>query len=282
MARSDKKSSTAILGFTDSTHTSHFWRRRGADLGRAPNTNDDRVRVNQLVESVIADWSGYWRRLLDHTGGQVIQNNFDSPPARALDNHDRRHPAGLSGFIDRVNLRLAEQAPIGVTIHDLDHLAASAGRWTWGDERFFHLAKLPCAPECQVDYAHSVASVVAALRGATRKCLVLDLDNTLWGGVIGDDGLGGIRLGQGDPEGEAFAALQRYARDLRRRGVLLAVCSKNNDATAREVFEKHSEMILRPGDIACFLANWDDKATNLRRIARELNIGTNARSICRR
>ena len=246
------------------------------DLGHVPNTNDDRTRVNELVELEIADWTASWQRILQRTGGQVIQNNFDSPPARALDNHDRRHSSGLSRFIDRVNLALMEHAPSGVTIHDLDHLAAAAGRWTWGDERFFHLAKLPCAPECQVDYAHSVASVIAALRGVTRKCLVLDLDNTLWGGVIGDDGLGGIRLGQGDAEGEAFAAFQRYVLDLRRRGILLAVCSKNNEAIAREVFEKHSEIILRTGDIACFIANWDDKATNLRRIARELNIGTNA------
>jgi FkbH-like protein len=246
------------------------------DLAHVPNFNDDSASVNDLVASEVSDWSALWQRLIEGAGGQVVQNNFDAPPARALDNHDRRHPAGLSTFIDRVNLALAEQAPSGVTIHDLDHLAACAGRWAWSDERFFHLAKLPCAPECHVGYAHSAASVIAALRGVSHKCLVLDLDNTLWGGIIGDDGLGGIRLGQGDAEGEAFAAFQRYVLGLRRRGVLLAVCSKNHEATAREVFGRHSEMVLRPSDIACFVANWDDKATNLRRIARELNIGMNA------
>jgi FkbH-like protein len=91
--------------------------------------------------------------------------------------------------------------------------------------------------------------------------------------VIGDDGIGGIRLGQGGPEGEAYLAFQRYVKDLRRRGVLLAVCSKNTDQIAREVFEKHPEMVLRLEDVACFVANWEDKASNLRTIAVRLNIG---------
>ncbi len=121
-----------------------------------------------------------------------------------------------------------------------------------------------------------MASVLAARLGLTKKCLVLDLDNTCWGGVIGDDGLGGIRLGQGDAEGEAFVAFQQYAKALKQRGVLLAVCSKNEERIAREVFEKHTEMVLRMDDIACFVANWNDKAANLREIARRLNIGLNS------
>ncbi len=187
-----------------------------------------------------------------------------------------RHPASLGRYIAGVNLALQDVAPPFVTLHDVDHLSASAGRWAWGDERFYYHAKLPCAPEFLVPYAHSLASLIAAQAGHARKCLVLDLDNTIWGGVIGDDGIGGIRLGQGDAEGEAFLALQHYARDLSRRGVILAVCSKNNEATAREAFEKHSEMVLRLNDIACFTCNWDDKATNLRRIAKHLDIGLNA------
>jgi FkbH-like protein len=175
-----------------------------------------------------------------------------------------------------VNLALQDVAPSFVTIHDIDQLAAAWGRVTWGDERFFHHAKLPCGPEQLVDYAHSLSSLILAQLGVVRKCLVLDLDNTLWGGVIGDDGLGGIRLGQGDPESESFVAFQRYVQALERRGVILAVCSKNTESVAREVFEKHPEMVLRLEDIACFVANWDDKATNLARIANQLNIGLNS------
>ncbi|HYW79229.1 MAG TPA: HAD-IIIC family phosphatase, partial [Thermoguttaceae bacterium] len=161
-------------------------------------------------------------------------------------------------------------------IHDVDHLAATAGRWAFSDERFFHHAKLPCSPEHLVDYAHNVASILLADLGLSKKCLVLDLDNTLWGGVIGDDGLGGIRLGQGDAEGEAFLSFQRYVRGLQQRGVILAVCSKNEEHIAQEVFREHPEMVLRLNDIACFVANWTDKATNLRTIAERLNIGLNS------
>ena len=110
-------------------------------------------------------------------------------------------------------------------------------------------------------------------RGKSSKCLVLDLDNTLWGGVIGDDGLDGIALGQGSAAGEAHVALQRYAKRLLERGVILAVCSKNDEANALAPFQQHPEMVLKQSDIACFVANWQDKAGNLRHIAKTLNIG---------
>src|SRR6185503_3868600 len=113
-------------------------------------------------------------------------------------------------------------------------------------------------------------------QGRSFKCLVLDLDNTLWGGIIGDDGLEGIVLGQGSPMGEAFVAFQDYARELSRRGVILAVCSKNDDANALEPFDEHPDMVLRRSDIASFVANWSDKAANIRAIAQELNIGLDA------
>ena len=122
-------------------------------------------------------------------------------------------------------------------------------------------------------YGDLLGRLLAAQQGRSYKCLVLDLDNTLWGGVIGDDGLDGIVLGQGSALGEAHVAFQHYARDLSRRGVILAVCSKNDEANALEPFEKHPDMVLRRADIACFVANWTDKAANIREIARRLNIG---------
>jgi FkbH-like protein len=246
------------------------------DLAHVPLLTDDRDRVRERVRLEVRDLAALWQTLHDRVGCQILQNTFDLPPWRTLSNHDRRHPAGLGSYLAQVNQALAEEAPAFVTLHDVDHLAASAGRWVWHDERFFHHAKVPCAPECLMDYAHSVAAILGAQIGLSRKCLVLDLDNTLWGGVIGDDGLGGIRLGQGDAESEAFHAFQKYVKGLRNRGVILAVCSKNEDHIAREVFEKHPEMILRLDDIATFVANWDDKATNLRTIALNLNIGLNA------
>jgi len=245
-------------------------------LGRRPANSDSPVRVDELVAEEVAAWSSLWHTAHDRLDCQIIQNNFDPPPSRSLSNHEMRHHAGLARFIARVNLALQDAAPPFVTIHDVDHLSAAAGRWTWGDDRFYFHAKMPCAPEFLAAYAHSVASIVAAAGGKAKKCLVLDLDNTLWGGVIGDDGIGGIRLGQGDAEGEAFVAMQHYVKDLANRGVILAVCSKNTDSIAREAFERHPEMVLKLEDIACFVANWDDKATNLRRIARQLEIGVDS------
>jgi FkbH-like protein len=135
------------------------------------------------------------------------------------------------------------------------------------------VAKLPFTQEFVPLYADHLLRLVAASTGMARKCLVLDLDNTLWGGVVGDDGIQGLVLGQGDAVGEAFLAVQRAAHWLHSRGVLLAVCSKNDDAVARAAFRDHPDMLLRLEDIAVFQANWHDKATNLRAIAAALSIG---------
>jgi FkbH-like protein len=108
--------------------------------------------------------------------------------------------------------------------------------------------------------------------GRTKKCLVLDLDNTLWGGVVGDDGLAGIHIGEGSPEGEAFKAFQTYVRQLRERGVVLAVCSKNDDGIARSAFTDHPDMVLRRDDFVVFKANWEPKSQNLRAMALEMDL----------
>jgi FkbH-like protein len=246
------------------------------DLIRRPSLGHDRAEVAALVDAEVADWTTLWRTAHDRLGCLILQNSFDRPVWRQMDNHEMRHPASLWRFISRVNEALADAAPPYVVLHDVDSLGALAGRRTWGDDRYFFHAKLPCAPEFIVDYGFSVASLLAARSGLSKKCLVLDLDNTCWGGVIGDDGMHGIRLGQGSAEGEAFLAFQQYAKALKERGVLLAVCSKNEEPIAKEVFEKHTEMVLRLDDISCFMANWTDKAANLREIARRLNIGVNS------
>ncbi len=243
------------------------------DLTQHPGYASEAADVGKVVEAEYAEWAGLWQRAHQDLGCQIIQNNFTLPSWRPFANHETRHPGSPGRYLALVNQKLAEAAPSYVNIHDVDFLASLAGRSRWDDPRFYHQAKLPCDPECLVDYAHSVASIVAAQLGLAKKCLVLDLDNTLWGGVIGDDGLGGIRLGQGDPAGEAFLEFQKYAQSLRRRGVLLAVCSKNEHQVAWEVFEKHPEIALRHGDFSCFMANWNDKASNLRAIAQQLNIG---------
>jgi FkbH-like protein len=157
-------------------------------------------------------------------------------------------------------------------LNDVDFLAASVGRTQWFDARMWNMAKTPCRLEHLPLLAQSLLDTVFAASGIITKCVVLDLDNTLWGGVIGDDGLEGIALGEFD-EGEAFVAFQSFIRELKRRGIILAVVSKNEHANAVLPFREHPHMALREEDISVFVANWDNKADNIRLVQKTLNIG---------
>jgi FkbH-like protein len=183
-------------------------------------------------------------------------------------------PLALAEAFNRALIGWARDA--GVVIIDTARAAAAVGLSRWHDPRQWHNAKLAVAPDAVPAHADLVVRTIAAIRGKARKCLVLDLDNTLWGGVIGDDGVEGIVLGQGSGRGEAHLAVQQMALDLRSRGVILAVCSKNEDAAARLPFRQHPDMLLKEAHIAVFQANWQDKASNLRAIAAALNIGIDA------
>jgi FkbH-like protein len=188
--------------------------------------------------------------------------------------NEHRLPGSAAQVIARINAQLRPMADkAGVDLLTVDTRAARDGIAAWHDIGLWHRAKQEIAPTAAPFYGDMVGRLVAALQGRSFKCLVLDLDNTLWGGVIGDDGMDGIVLGQGSPLGEGYTAFQEYARDLSRRGIILAVCSKNDEANAVEPFEKHPEMTLKRNDIASFFANWQDKASNIKAIAAELNIG---------
>lgn len=164
----------------------------------------------------------------------------------------------------------------GDYVFDAQALAETVGTQNWQDPAQWNLYKLPFAQSLVPVYTDHVARLLAAIRGLARKCLVLDLDNTVWGGIIGDDGMHGIKVGQGDGTGEAHLEVQKMALALRDRGIMLAVCSKNEDATARQPFKDHPDMLLREEHITVFQANWRDKASNLEAIARTLNIGLDA------
>lgn len=191
--------------------------------------------------------------------------------------YDRVEAGSPYSLVAAFNRKLAEWAGSGdVVLVDVARLAKTVGLEVWDEPRHWHTSKLGFSPDLIPVYADVVARTIAAVLGKSRKCLVLDLDNTLWGGVIGDDGLSRIALGQGSATGEAFVAIQRLALELRSRGVVLAVCSKNEEDAARLPFREHPDMLLREDHIAVFQANWTDKAANLRVIAETLNIGLDA------
>jgi FkbH-like protein len=183
-------------------------------------------------------------------------------------------PTSPNGTIRELNASIgAMVSGGGDVLFDVAQLANTVGLSNWHSPSHWNMAKLPFSDDFCPLYAEHVCRVIGALRGKSRRCLILDLDNTVWGGVIGDDGLEGIELAEGDASGEAYRAVQQMALALRERGVVLAVCSKNEDEIARLPFRKHPEMLLRENHIAVFQANWNDKPTNIRAIAKELSLG---------
>jgi FkbH-like protein len=200
-----------------------------------------------------------------------------APADRHLGSYDALLAGARASQVERLNRAIRERCADGRgLLFDVAWLAATFGLGEWHDDAAWHLAKQPFAHAALPAYGESLARLLGAIRGKSRKALVLDLDNTVWSGVIGDDGIDGINLAQGDATGEAHLALQRYALELRERGVVLAVSSKNEDEVARAVFRDHPDMLLREAHIAVFQANWNDKASNLKAIAEMLNIGTDA------
>jgi FkbH-like protein len=203
-----------------------------------------------------------------------IFQTLAAPPEVNFGSLDRVLPGTTRNLIDGINRGICE-AVLGTEdiILDVASIAETVGLHEWHCPRQWNLGKFPFSETYLPLYADHVARIVAAMRGKSRRCLILDLDNTFWGGVIGDDGLEGIRVAQGDATGEAHLAVQQMALALRDRGIVLAVSSKNEDETARIPFRHHPEMLLKEEHFAVFQANWNDKATNIKAIADELSLG---------
>lgn len=230
--------------------------------------------VEKVVEAAVSKLSTLWSLAIEATGGQVIQQTILPTMPPLLGSNEHRLPGSQRWLIECLNYRLREAADAaGVDILALDIRLAQDGLASWHSPVLWHRAKQEISPAAAGLYGEYVARLITAQKGRSKKCLVLDLDNTLWGGVIGDDGLNGIVLGQGSALGEAFVAFQSYAKELSMRGIILAVCSKNDESNALAPFSEHPEMVLRTSDIACFVANWQDKPANIKIIAERLNIG---------
>jgi FkbH-like protein len=234
---------------------------------------DPRAAQEAQAKQVVDGLLELARKVNKKTGAEVIMANF-MPPARHDPGAYRSRTLGSDwSFRQWVNLELGLRAPSSLRICDLEYLSYRIGGLASRDERSWYESKQPCSPALMVEVAREVAHLIISLKRATKKVPVLDLDNTLWGGVVAEDGLEGIELGDTSPRGEAFKAFQKYIASLKERGVLLGVCSKNDYAKAAEPFEKHPEMALRLEDIASFKANWEPKSDNLRIMAKELNLG---------
>jgi len=207
----------------------------------------------------------------------IIINSFPLPDVTTLGILDAQLEAGHRRTIEDLNreiLRVARSVP-DVFVADLARLVGRIGSHVAVDERGWHTSRAPLGTPLILALAREYAKFVRALRGRVHKCLVLDCDDTLWGGVIGEDGLAGIRLDPSYP-GSAYLAFQREVLNLRERGILLAIVSKNNEADVLEVLHDHPHMQIRESHLAGWRINWQDKATNLVELADELNIGVDS------
>lgn len=223
--------------------------------------------------NLLARWETAWAALRRNLNCPVLQHTVVPPGLTWLGEAERGLPASPDEFIALINRLGRARAPGFVYWVDTAALAQQVGLRNWHDPEMYFFGKFGFNSAYVGDYIKTFLGAYRAATGRSRKCLVVDLDNTLWGGVVGDIGLEEIKLGPGSPEGEAFEDFCRYLKGLQKRGVTLAVCSKNDEATAAEVFKRHRHMPLRLEDFSAFFCNWDDKAGNLARMAQQLNIG---------
>ncbi len=208
-----------------------------------------------------------------NTTAYALITNFQTPHSTIFGSMEQKHQ-GSRRIIQEINLALADEINKhkNTTLIDLDAACANAGKIDTMHEKFRFLGDVHLSFRQSVMLAEEVLGAVISLKGKSKKCIVLDLDNTLWGGVIGEDGLSGIKLGQTEPIGKAFQEFQKEILKLHKRGIILAINSKNNYETAMQAINTHPEMILKEEHFSAIRTNWQDKATNLQELAEELNI----------
>jgi len=233
-----------------------------------------RNNAQQFADQVASQLNSIWDSITANTNALILQSTFVSAAERFFGNYDRRVDSSFSSTIVSLNTFIADESRRrkNVLLLDLEAIASWVGRKHWFDERLWTLGKSLCSLEHLPLAAQNIVDIVLAARGRAVKCIVLDLDNTLWGGVVGDDGPHGIQIGS-HGDGEPFFRLQSFLKELKNRGILLAVCSKNEEANALKPFRENQEMVLALDDIVMFVANWNNKPENIRKIQRELRIG---------
>jgi len=244
------------------------------NISEFPELLEAEIEVERRVRREMARFESLWEKIHTEIGALIIQNNFDLPRLRPLGNLEASESFGSVNFVLRLNAEFASYARkhSRFLINDILYLSAQVGQAAWFRNSYWYNFHMALSPTATVSLAHNLAAIVKSVYGKSKKCLVLDLDNTLWGGVIGDDGLQNLILGKDHPVGEAFLDFQRYVKDLKRRGVILAVCSKNDAENAQEGFS-HPDSVLKLEDFSAFKANWNPKPETIREIATELNIG---------
>lgn len=247
------------------------------NIEKFPSFSDQLKEIEDMINSEVSKYESIWNSISKKNNCVIIQNNFDYPIDRSLGNLDSYSPFGKTNFLNKINLKLSSYASNyeNVFINDINYLSSYLGLQNWFDKILWHTAKYAMSMSAIPELAFNLSKIVNAILGQSKKCLVLDLDNTCWGGVIGEDGLDEINLGNESPIGESYINFQEYVKELKSRGILLAVSSKNDYDIAVKGFS-HPNTVLLLNDFSSFKANWENKDINIKNISEELNIGLDA------
>lgn len=225
------------------------------------------------IETVMTKQQTIWKNAATIPNVHIFQCNYVVPYIEELGSFESNTLNSKCSFLREINRAMLLQRPSYVSIVDLDAFASQVGKDTWFDFAGYFATKSGFSLQYILPVTNRISRMITSITGKPKKCLVMDLDNTLWGDIVGDVGPKGVILDPNDPEGESYRFFQSYIKRLKERGVILAVCSKNDESLAKEVFTSNPNMILKLDDISCFMANWNDKATNVANIAKTLNIG---------
>ncbi len=244
------------------------------NLQNLPTVQSSLEEIKEMQQDEIDRFQEIWQKAMESYNCPIIQNNFEYPSYRVFGNSDRTIAQGKINYIDQINRSFTEAAQKidGLYINDINYLSSKIGLDRWFDPQYWYSYKYAVSFDAIPYLAQSIAAISASIYGKSKKCLILDLDNTLWGGVIGDDGLTDIKLGPDFPMGEAYLDLQKYVASLKDRGIALAICSKNEYENAIDGLT-HPHSALAPEDFVTIKANWNPKHQNVVEIAQELNIG---------
>ena len=238
-----------------------------------PAFGDDIAGTEALVVATVAKWKEAWRHLGEKFACPIIQNNFDYLPYRLLGNLDGADCRGRVNFVRQLNSQFAAyaQGHEGFYLNDINWQSADFGLAKWHDEAYWCMYKYAMGKEAIPTVAYNVANIIKAIFGKNKKALALDLDNTLWGGVVGDDGPENLELGTETAVGQSHVEFQEYLKNLGKTGVLLNVISKNDPQNAKAGLA-HPQMVLKEGDFVSIKANWEPKSQNLVNMAKELTL----------
>jgi FkbH-like protein len=244
------------------------------NLTQYPTLQDNQKEIDIQLTNQFSHFQTMWDKLISTYHCPIIQNNFDRPQYRLLGNKDIFDICGRTNFIMRLNQKVYEYAQNhnDFYINDIDYLAASFGLEKWHNPRFWHLYKYALCVPAIPEFSFSIANIIKSIYGKNKKAFVLDLDNTLWGGVVGDDGAQNLAIGPEVAMGQAFSEFQNYIKAHKDLGIMLNIASKNDYENAIAGLN-HPDSSLHPDDFISIKANWENKDKNIREIASELNIG---------